>query len=128
MAGPVFLVGKSPWYIKSHFSDGLSRNEVAEWAGVTPYFLARAFAETTGHPVLRYVWCRRLTHAAEALAYGRAFILTVALDVGYACPETFTRACRAEFGQTSRALHQYHPDSPHPTEVHDGKQTDRPPD
>jgi AraC family transcriptional regulator len=98
------VVGKALWFIESNLSGPLTLNAVAEAVAVTPSHLARAFAETTGHPVMRYVWGRRLTRAAEALAYGADSVLNVALDAGYASPEAFTRAFRAEFGVTPSVL------------------------
>ncbi len=59
------LVGKSLWLIESNLTGVLTLNDLAEMAGVTPFHLARGFAETTGHPVMRYVWRRRLTRAAR---------------------------------------------------------------
>ena len=98
------VVGKALWFIESNLAVPLSLNAVAAAVGVTPFHLARAFAETTGHPVMRYVWRRRLTRAAEALAYGAESVLNVALDAGYASPEAFARAFRAAFGVTPTAL------------------------
>lgn len=98
------LVGKALWLIETNLAEPATLNGIADQMAVTPYHLARAFAEATGHPVMRYVWRRRLTLAAQALAYGRENILTIALDAGYASPEAFTRAFRAEFGLTPSAL------------------------
>jgi AraC family transcriptional regulator len=94
------IVGKTLWLIESNLSGPLTLADLARQVGVTQYHLARVFAETTGHPVMRYVWRRRLTRAAQALAHGEASVLTIALDAAYASPEPFTRAFRAEFGQT----------------------------
>ena len=48
--------------------------------------------------------CRRLTQAAYALAAGPNDILSVALDSGYASHEAFSRAFKAQFGETVRGL------------------------
>ncbi|MEO8243261.1 MAG: AraC family transcriptional regulator [bacterium] len=98
------LVGKTLWFIESNPSAPQTLNDLADKAGVTAFHLARVFAETTGQPVMRYVWRRRLTRAAEALAYGEASVLTIALDAGYASHEAFGRAFRAEYGLTPTAL------------------------
>lgn len=98
------LVGKALWLIETNLAEPATLNGIADQLAVTPYHLARAFAEATGQPLMRYVWRRRLTLAAQALAYGRESILTIALDAGYASPEAFTRAFRAEFGLTPSAL------------------------
>ena len=98
------LTAKSLWFIESNLSGPLTLNAVAEQSGVSPYHLARVFAETTGHPVMRYVWRRRLSRAAQALAYETASVLTIALDAGYASPAAFTRAFRAEYGLSPSQL------------------------
>lgn len=98
------LVGKSLWFIETRLSEPFTLNEVAGWVAVTPFHLARTFATATGQSLMRYVWRRRLTRAAQALVGGRDTVLTIALDAGYASPEAFTRAFRAEFGLLPSAL------------------------
>jgi len=53
------IVGKTLWLIESNLSGPLTLADLARQVGVTQYHLARVFAETTGHPVMRYVWRRR---------------------------------------------------------------------
>lgn len=98
------LTDKSLWFIESNLSGPLTLNAVAEWLGVSTYHLARVFVETTGHPVMRYVWRRRLSRAAQALVHGPDTVLTIALDAGYASPAAFTHAFRAEYGLSPSQL------------------------
>jgi AraC family transcriptional regulator len=77
--------------------------EIAKVAGVSRYYMTRAFGDTTGHSIMRYVRGRRLTEAARALANGAADILGVALDAGYNSHEAFTRAFHEQFGLTPEA-------------------------
>ncbi len=98
------LIGKSLWFIESNLSGPLALTAVARAAGVTTFHLSRSFAVELGQPVMRYVWRRRLTRAAEVLAYGDASVLTVALDACYASHEAFARAFRAEYGLTPSEL------------------------
>jgi AraC family transcriptional regulator len=100
----VSLVGKSLWFIETRLSEAFTLNDVAGWVSVTPFHLARTFATATGQSLMRYVWRRRLTRAAQALVGGRDTVLSIALDAGYASPEAFTRAFRAEFGLSPSAL------------------------
>jgi len=65
--------------------------------------MTRAFGDTTGHSIMRYVRGRRLTEAARALASGAVDILGVALDAGYSSHEAFTRAFRDQMGLTPEA-------------------------
>lgn len=94
------LINKTIWYIESHLDDDLTLVGLGSEGGVSAPHLARVFAQTTGLPVMRYVWRRRLARAVRALAQGDQTVLNVALDAGYASHEAFTRAFRAEFGLT----------------------------
>jgi AraC-like DNA-binding protein len=99
-------VGKALWYIESHFGNEITLDEVANIAGVSRYHMTRAFADVTGHSLIRYVRGRRLTEAARALAGGATNILSVALDAGYGSHEAFTRAFREQFDLTPEAVRE----------------------
>lgn len=97
-------VGRALWFIESHYAGGLTLDEVAAVSGVSRFHLSRAFADSLGLPVMRYVRARRLSEAARRLAAGAPDILAVALDAGYGSHEAFTRAFREEFGLTPEVL------------------------
>lgn len=97
-------VGKALWFIETHFASEISLDEVAQIAGVSPFYLTRAFGDMTGVSLMRYVRGRRLTEAARALANGAGDILTVAIGAGYGSHEAFTRAFRDQFGLTPEAM------------------------
>ncbi len=99
-------LGKALWFIESHFGSEITLDDIAEVAGVSSYYLTRAFGDATGHSVMRYVRGRRLTEAARSLADGARDILSVALDAGYGSHEAFTRAFRDQFGITPEALRE----------------------
>lgn len=93
-------VKKAIWLVEKGLDSELTLDDLAADAGVSRFYLARAFAAATGHSVMGYVRARRLTRAAHALAGGAGDILSVALDAGYASHEAFTRAFRERFGLT----------------------------
>ncbi|HWW82162.1 MAG TPA: AraC family transcriptional regulator [Vicinamibacterales bacterium] len=97
-------VGKALWFVESHFGSEITLDEIANVAGVSRFYMTRAFGDTTGHSIMRYVRGRRLTEAARALAGGAPDILAVALDSGYGSHEAFTRAFRDEFDLTPEAV------------------------
>ena len=99
-------VGKALWFIESHFARETTLDEIGKVAGVSRYHLTRAFGDTMGHSVMRYVRGRRLTEAARSLANGAPDILTVALDAGYGSHEAFTRAFHDHFGLTPEAIRE----------------------
>jgi AraC family transcriptional regulator len=100
-------VNTALWYIERHFASELSLDEIARHAGVTRFYLTRAFGETTGYSLMRYVRGRRLSEAARVLAKGAADILAVALDAGYGSHEAFTRAFRDQFGVTPETIREH---------------------
>jgi AraC family transcriptional regulator len=95
---------KALWFIESHLAEALTLDEIAGVAGISRFHMVRAFAATTGLPVMRYVRARRLTEAARALAGGAPDILKLALDADYGSHEAFTRAFRDHFGVTPEAV------------------------
>ncbi|MGC4052132.1 MAG: AraC family transcriptional regulator [Paludibaculum sp.] len=97
-------VAKALWFIESHYGEELSLDDVAEAAGVSRFHLTRAFGESLGVPVMRYVRGRRLSEAARTLAGGAPDILAVALEAGGGSHEAFTRAFRDCHGLTPEAL------------------------
>jgi AraC family transcriptional regulator len=100
------LVGKTLWYIESHFAEEISLDDIAAMGRVSRFHMSRAFGLATGRSVMRYVRGRRLTEAARSLARGAPDILSVALDAGYGSHEAFTRAFRDQFGLTPDAVRQ----------------------
>ena len=97
-------VGKALWYVESHFAGEITLEEIAAAAGVSRFYLTRAFGEATGRSIMRHVRGRRLSEAARSLAAGASDILSVALDAGYGSHEAFTRAFRDHFGETPEAV------------------------
>jgi AraC family transcriptional regulator len=97
-------VGKAIWFIETRFAGDISLDDIARSAGVSRYYLARAFSLATGRSVMGYVRGRRLTEAARSLSNGAPDILSVALDTGYGSHEAFTRAFRDQFGLTPLAV------------------------
>src|SRR5450755_2707785 len=97
-------IGKAIWFIETHFAGDISLDDIARSAGVSRYYLARAFSLATGRSVMSYVRGRRLTEAARSLSRGAPDILSVALDAGYGSHEAFTRAFRDQFGVTPEVV------------------------
>jgi AraC family transcriptional regulator len=93
-------IDRTVWYVESHLNKAVSLDDIADMAGVSKFALARAFLAKTGHTVLAYARARRLSEAAKSLEEGAPRILDVALSVGYASHEAFSRAFRSHFGLT----------------------------
>jgi AraC family transcriptional regulator len=90
-------IDRTVWYVESHLNQAVSLDDVADIAGVSKFALTRTFLNKTGQTVLAYARARRLTEAAKSLQRGAPCILDVALSVGYASHEAFSRAFRDHF-------------------------------
>lgn len=93
------LIGKALTYIgKEWKNEGLTLEQVADAAGFSLNYFDRLFAAKTGLPVMEYVRGYRLIRSAEMLRSTDMSILSIALELGYANPESYTRAFREHYG------------------------------
>jgi AraC family transcriptional regulator len=103
-------IDRAVWYVESHLNKAVSLDDTAMIAGLSKFALTRTFLAATGHTVLAYARARRLSEAAKSLQKGAPCILDVALSVGYASHEAFSRAFRGHFGLTPvEARYRRHP-------------------
>ena len=100
------VTGKALWFVESHLGGELSLDSVSAAIGVSRFHLSRAFPQSMGMPVSRYIRARRLGEAAKRLAAGAPDILDVALDAGYGSHEAFTRSFRHLFGLTPEQVRE----------------------
>lgn len=89
-------------YIEDHLGQDLSLEEIAGELNYSKYYVARAFKESTGMTLHKYIQGRRLCEAARKLAQTRQPILEVAFDAGYSSQQAFTQAFRQEYLCTPR--------------------------
>jgi AraC family transcriptional regulator len=101
---PLNVVERALWHVEAHTRSQLTLESIASACAVSPFYLTRAFALTTGLSLMRYVRARRLTDAAHKLAAGANDIFDLALDAGYGSHEAFTRAFREHFGTTPESV------------------------
>ncbi len=94
------LVARAEWFIESFLTESLTLEGIAEHCRASPFHLTRAFTARRGMSLMRYVWRRRLSSAALALANTDQSVLAIALDAGYGSHEAFSRAFKAEFNLT----------------------------
>lgn len=84
-------------YIEEHLEEELSLEKIAGVLHYSRYYAARAFKESTGTTLHKYIQGRRLDEAARKLAQTRQPIIEVALGAGYGSQQAFTQAFRLEY-------------------------------
>ena len=91
-------------YIESHLEDEcLSVPDVARHIHFSHFHLQRVFSMMTDMTLSEYIRQRRLSLAGQALQWGGAKVIDVALKYGYDSPESFQKAFRRFHGITPAA-------------------------
>ena len=73
-------VQKSVDYVEEHFQENMRAEDLAEMAGVSPFYFQRLFKRLVNKPLQEYIKLRRLAKSIEALNTENQRILDVALD------------------------------------------------
>ena len=105
--------GLAPWQlrrIEEHVQDSpdtsLSITQLAELCGISSGHLMRAFKQTTGETVHSYVERMRLTKAQRLLCETRLPLKTIAAELGFSTPSSFSFAFRRATGGTPASFRE----------------------
>lgn len=109
-------VERAKAFMGERFRERLVLNDVAAFAGVSPFHLARAFPAATGMTLHRYLSALRHADAIEAIDAGASDLARVAVDAGFAHHSHFSKSFRRELGATPSALRAWlRENAPHTT-------------
>ncbi len=86
------LIDKAIGFIQKNPKDNLSLQSIADNAGFSLTYFDAIFRQHTGYSPVEYSRIYKLTRSALELRRTSKTILDIALDFGYASPESFTRA------------------------------------
>lgn len=86
------LIDKAIGFIQKNSKDNLSLQSIAENAGFSLTYFDSIFRQHTGYSPVEYSRIYKLTRSALELRRTSKTVLEIALDFGYASPESFTRA------------------------------------
>ncbi|MDF2725343.1 MAG: transcriptional regulator, AraC family [Paenibacillus sp.] len=81
-------------YVSTHFHDELSQAKVAARFGISSAYLSSAFKKYTGVNFVRFLHEVRIRHACSLLASTAMSGIEIAVEVGFASPQSFVRAFR----------------------------------
>ena len=87
-----YLIDKAIEFIQKNPKDNLSLQSIAENAGFSITYFDALFKQHTGYSPVEYSRIYKLTRSALELRRTQKTVLDIALDYGYASPESFTRA------------------------------------
>lgn len=90
-------------YIRRHFRENLTLEEIAGAFGVTPNHFCKYFKKITGITFKAYLLQLRLEYAMKQLVQTQQSVTEICLDSGFNSPSYFTKAFKARFGKAPTA-------------------------
>ena len=94
------LIDKAIGFIQKNPKDNLSLQSIADNAGFSLTYFDAIFRQHTGYSPVEYSRIYKLTRSALELRRTQKTVLDIALDFGYASPESFTRAFKNFYSMT----------------------------
>ena len=94
------LIDKAIGFIQKNPKDNLSLQSIADNAGFSLTYFDAIFRQHTGYSPVEYSRIYKLTRSALELRRTQKSVLDIALDFGYASPESFTRAFKNFYSMT----------------------------
>lgn len=79
-------------YILEHFTENLSLEDIANYAGFSKYYFERIFTEYTGQTFYQYLQQIRINYAQTLLSNSKLSITDIAYQSGFVSSTAFTRA------------------------------------
>ena len=87
-------------YLAEHFTEEMSLEDIASYAGYSKFHFARIFSEYTGETFYQYLQQKRIGLAQTLLSNPLLSITDIAYQSGFASSTAFTRAFRKSTGYT----------------------------
>jgi AraC-like DNA-binding protein len=97
------LVRRAVEFVRAQADRPLALSDVARAVHVSPNYLTGLFRGVTGTPLGRFILGERIARAQRRLREPGASVKTVALDLGFGDPFTFSRAFKRVAGLPPRA-------------------------
>ncbi|MGO4109055.1 AraC family transcriptional regulator [Paenibacillus sp. YAF4_2] len=91
-------------YMELHATEGITVQQVAEFAGVHRSYFTQVFTEEMGMPPMKYMQKVRMEKARRLLIDTNASVTEIGLSLGYPNLYTFTRAFKMYFKESPLAL------------------------
>lgn len=91
-------------YIKEHFTERLTIEDIANTAALNPQYMMRIFKKKTGDSVLEYVTRLRLELAKQMLVKTQWSNEIIAEKIGYASSNYFIKLFKRQYGVTPRGF------------------------
>lgn len=98
--GWVESISEAITYIEENITEEVNIEDIAKYAGISPFYFQKGFAMLCGFTVGEYIRKRRLSLAGNDLIVSDEKIIDIALKYGYDSPDSFTKAFTRFHGVT----------------------------
>ncbi|TWT38350.1 helix-turn-helix domain-containing protein [Blastopirellula retiformator] len=97
-------------YVDAHFTQDLTRDQLAQIAGVAPGHFTRLFRQTTGETPKRYLLQLRIEKAKQLLLTSSQHLgmAAIAAECGFSSASHFVMEFRKQLGVTPDVFRRYH--------------------
>lgn len=89
-------------WVEEHLESDPALPQMAGHVGYSACYCSAKFHEYVGMPFKAYVFRRKLSRAADALAHTDRRILDIAVQFGFSSHEAFTRSFKKVYGLSPR--------------------------
>lgn len=96
------LIAEAKNYIEDHFTEKISRTEVAEHVALNENYLSRLFHTETGLSISNYILQKRMALAKKLLVQTQKSISDISMEIGYDATAYFIRVFKREVGKTPK--------------------------
>ena len=96
------IVGQAVGYIRLHFHEEITLDELSRRANISPYYFSKLFKQTTGENFIEYLTSLRMEKAKEYLANQKNSVKEVSAMCGYSDPNYFARIFKKNTGMSPR--------------------------
>lgn len=114
---PAFLAAED--FIKRHFSEPLTLEDIANQAGVSKHYLCRLFQKNLGYSPMEFVRRRRIEQAAAALRVTDQAVHRIAAECGFETQSYFGKVFRDYFGMSPLEYRKQELEYPYKTVIID---------
>lgn len=91
-------------YIEKNLYKKITLDDLADYTGVSKYYLHRIFKSLTGESIIDYAQGRKLTSSINELLNTNMRIIDIALNYGFDYEQSYIRAFKKFFGHTPLKL------------------------
>lgn len=94
------IISDSIAYINDHLTEGLSLNELASQASLSPFYFSRLFKKETGFSPHNYIITTRINNAKFLLRTSGLSVKSICFSTGFTSESSFCTTFRKETGMT----------------------------